>query len=153
MNDYTDLLLAMGAMVIYSILLLNTNTSLLRSDVMQVETELEYTAISLANSVIDDIRVKPFNDIDTESPTYGQILTGSIIPGNAAYDLEDFVEVTWTENTAYGTYDLKLEIQYVQRDSPDNTVLVPTDYQRMDVTVSSQYLTNEIKLSYIRSRY
>ncbi|MEX0684672.1 MAG: hypothetical protein WD267_06215 [Balneolales bacterium] len=153
MNDYTDLMLAMGAMVIFSILLMNTNRSMLSSDKKQVEIELEHTAIALAQGVIDEMRVKSFEDIDEASSTYGQTMDGSQVPETASFSFVDMVTVTWEEESGYGEYDIEMDIYYVNRDFPDVNVPGPTDYQRIDVEVSSKFITNQITLSYIKSRY
>ncbi|MEX0929335.1 MAG: hypothetical protein WD266_07920 [Balneolales bacterium] len=154
MSDYTDLLLAIGAMVIYSMLLLNTNASLLRSDTMQMETELEPNAIALAQSVIDEVRVKPFQDIDLAGLTFGQTLSGARIPADADYALGLNPEISWADTTAYGDYETTIQMYYVQKNDPDTPVSPgPTNYQRFDVAVSSKYLSNEITLNYIKSRY
>ena len=154
MNDYSDLMLAMGAMVIFSILLMNTNRSLLRSDTMQVETELEHTAISLAQGVIDEMRVS-YEAIEPGSPNYGQSVAASR-SSNPNFDYDDgVVSITWPEETVYGEYEVEVKLYHVERDFPDviYSGVSPQDHQRMDVSVSSAFLSNTITLSYIKSRY
>lgn len=149
MNDYTDLMLAMGAMVIYSMLLMNTNASLFRSDSMQVETELEHTAIALAQSVIDEARVREFDDAEI-SP--GSRFLGVFHEGlGKGFDALDGHEYPVT--TDHGVFDYNIEVCYVEKDDLDTCKAITSDYQKMDVIVSSDYLSNEIKLNYIKSRY
>lgn len=56
MNDYSDLFFLIGAMVIYSLLSVNTNSMFLTSNEQMVQSDIEYSAIALAQDEIDELR-------------------------------------------------------------------------------------------------
>jgi len=56
MNDYSDIIILMGAILLFSILSLQVNRSLLINNITSDRAEIDYLAVSAAQEVIDDIR-------------------------------------------------------------------------------------------------
>lgn len=56
MNDYSDLLFLIGAMVIFAILTVNANSMLFKTNENMVQSDIEYNAIALAQDEIEEIR-------------------------------------------------------------------------------------------------
>lgn len=56
MNDYSDLIFLMGGMIIFSLLSLQTNRLFQLNNRIQVNGELEYNAVSIAQDEIDQLR-------------------------------------------------------------------------------------------------
>ena len=53
MNDYSDIIFLMGAMIMFSILTLNVSRSMVMNTKSLSKSEVEYNGISLAHSYID----------------------------------------------------------------------------------------------------
>lgn len=56
MNDYSDLIYLLGAIAAFSLLSLHTNRMLQMNSRMQINAEIEYNAVSIAQDQIDQIR-------------------------------------------------------------------------------------------------
>lgn len=56
MNDYSDIIYLIGAMVIFSLLSLQTNQIFNLNERIQLNSELEYNAVSIAQDQVDQIR-------------------------------------------------------------------------------------------------
>jgi hypothetical protein len=56
MNDYSDIIFLMGAILLFSILSLQVNRSLLINNIASDTAEIDYLAVSAAQEVIDDVR-------------------------------------------------------------------------------------------------
>lgn len=65
MNDYSDLIYLMGAMIIYSMLSMQTSRMFQLNNRVQIKAEIEYNAVSIAQNEIDQLRwVKNEEDFD-----------------------------------------------------------------------------------------
>ena len=56
MNDYSDLIYLMGAMIVFSLLSLQTSRIFQMNNRVQMEAEIEYHAVSIAQNEIDKVR-------------------------------------------------------------------------------------------------
>jgi hypothetical protein len=56
MNDYSDLIYLIGAMIVFSMLSLNATRMMVESDQLQAGAEIEYNAIAIAQDYIDEIK-------------------------------------------------------------------------------------------------
>lgn len=123
-----DLILLLGAMVVFSYLTLNANGFLLRNNRIQSRTEIQFTGISLAENVIDNARWLSFDAINQY----------------ANYDKID--------STKDGVYEVSAKLYYVTLSNTNQPAGTLTNHKRLDVTVRSKYLSNPITLSYIKNR-
>lgn len=65
MNDYTDLIYLMAAMLIFSILSMQVNGSIFRNNVIQMQSGIEYKAITHAQDYADQIQwLRSVNELD-----------------------------------------------------------------------------------------
>jgi nitrate reductase cytochrome c-type subunit len=136
MNDYSDIIFLMGAMIIFSLLTLQTTRTFQLNDRLQMNGELEYSAISMAQDQVDKMRwiqnQTAFNNYVSNFP---QTVPHTIQGNTLNYD----VDVT-TQNIAL----------------PNSNV----SNQRVTVTVTNDYLktnqqaapgSKEIKLEFLKS--
>lgn len=65
MNDYSDLFLVIGASIIFAVLLIDVNATVVRENKYKADREIEYTAITLAQDVIDKARWVPYNQFNS----------------------------------------------------------------------------------------
>jgi len=56
MNDYSDIIYLIGAMIVFSLLSLQTNQIFNLNERVELNSELEYNAVSIAQDQIDQIR-------------------------------------------------------------------------------------------------
>lgn len=172
MNDMSDLLYLMAGMVLFSILVTNTNTSFVRNSTMMVESEIEYSAITIAQSIIDEARTKAFDEIlvggsnilgDPETIQPAQI-PGSFTSANSlgpeageVYpnfdDFDDFNNLNITRSTGYGDFVISVSVFYVNPNNPTTNVGARTISKRIVVNVTNEFIPNGVTLNYIRTYY
>lgn len=71
MTDYSDIFFLMGAMIMFSMLTMSVNRTLLMNEMNRVGHESNYYALSVAQESIDELRwVKTEADLDAELNTY-----------------------------------------------------------------------------------
>ena len=75
MSDYSDLILLMGAMVMFSFLTLSVNKTLLMNEMNRVGHESNYYALTVAQEQIDELRwVKSEANLDAELDDYPKLV-------------------------------------------------------------------------------
>lgn len=126
--DRADLILVIGAMMIFSVLLLNANRFILHNEKVSTNMEVQYTALSLAQNLIDEARWKSFNDLDG----YNNLST--------------------IDTTKVGIYQVDSTVNYVTPDDTEVNSGSATNYKRLTVTVSSDYMSHTVTLSYVKSK-
>ena len=161
MNDFSDLIYIMGAMVIFGLLLISVNQSMMRNNLITVGNEEEYTAIALANGILEEARVLLFDHKDdgcdigdlTESGGLGPVSGEAYnsLGSSTFNDFDDYNGLQLTVTTDSGVFNISAEVFYVDWNTPDVEVFTRTTHKRMEVTVTGNNLDNNIVLSYIKS--
>lgn len=150
--------LAIGGMFILSLTSLRFNKAILTTSTVEIENKISLTAISLANDLIEEIKVKSFDKSTTEFPTTNVLsLTSSANLGPDAgetypnyNDIDDYnnfvrnIDAPHTEG-----YSVMCVIQYVEENNPNNVSSSQTFYKKATVTVTNIYLSYPITLSFI----
>jgi hypothetical protein len=150
--------LSIGALLLFSLVSLNFNSSVLSSTTVDVENKVYLTAFSLADDLIEEIKQKAFDAATLNFPTTDpSTLTGAYSLGHGWWetypdynDIDDyngFVDIVSAPH-AEG-YQITCVVRYVDGDNPDNIVWTQTFYKKVTVTVDSPYLRNPIQLSHI----
>lgn len=151
-------LLAFGAMLILALSSLNFNEAVLNNLTTEIENKVVLTAFSLADDLIEEIKVRAFDAATVDFPTTNTAsLTpaGSLGPGGwETYpnfnDIDDFNNYTRTVSAPHAeNYNVTCQVRYVDGNNPDNVVYIQTFYKKVTVTVSSPYMKNPISLSFI----
>ena len=62
-------LISIGALIVFSLVSLNFNSSLLNNTTVEIENKVYLTAFSLADDLIEEIRQKAFDAATVEFPT------------------------------------------------------------------------------------
>jgi hypothetical protein len=151
-------LLGIGALLMFSLVSLNFNSTVLQNTTVEVENKVYLTAFSLADDLIEEIKQKAFDAATIDFPTTNpESLTGPYNLGHGDWenypnynDIDDFngfvkaVSAPHAEN-----YNVSCVVRYVDGDNPDNVVWTQTFYKKVIVTVSSPYLRNPVQLSQI----
>ncbi|MBE0557878.1 MAG: hypothetical protein IH628_11655 [Proteobacteria bacterium] len=156
-------MLSAGALVLLTILVINAHRLVVQSGDAAVSAEAAQVGIDLAQSLLDEIQTKKFDQFaDTSGsqavseftapaslgPGAGESFT---LPDTIIYksigkynDVDDYHG--YTRNTAVGQfagYQLSVTVVYVDDDDPDVVVATRTYTKRVQVTViNSKYFKN-----------
>ncbi len=161
MTDYSDLLFTMAAILIFSLFLLQANQAMVRNDVVTVDNEYEKTAISVAQSVIDEARNKVFDQtlLDGEAPSTlpdGFRLELGPTEGLTRSDFEVFDHYhgySETVETQLGDYVVDVNVSYVSDTAPFTEVTGPTFRKKMEVRVRQADANGRAQLNYIKTYF
>ncbi len=172
MTNTTDIIYLMAAMVLFSILVTNSNQIFVRNTIMMVENEVEYTAISIAQSIVDEARTKAFDRVtaggssflgDPETIPPNQVPSGFTPTGQLGpdagevypnfNDFDDYNGLNITRVTEYGTFTITAQVFYVTMANKTANSGARSTMKRLNVTVSNESLPNDVTLSYIKTFY
>ena len=151
-------LFGIGALLLFSLISLRFNSTVLENTTVEVENKVYLTAFSLADDLIEEIKQKAFDAATIKFPTTNP---EDLTPANSLghldseiypnyNDIDDFngyirpVTAPHAEN-----YSVICEVCYVDADNPDLKVMTQTFYKRIRVTITSPYMRSPIVLSMI----
>ena len=169
MNDYTDLFYTLMAVAIFSFFLLHANGAILSNQTRTVDHEYEKTAISVAQSIIDEAKTLEFDwaIIDGVTPDEfpGEFLGfdergGSDRENFAVFDDYHF----YSQNplivpTELGNYTVRITVDFVEVEEVGGVTVVSapsltTSFnKRMTVTASNIANDDFATLTYIKSYF
>lgn len=176
MNDYSDLVFLMGAMVLFSVFANNANDSMVRSNTLLVQAEVEYTAIAISQNILDEARSRTFDQVIAAGGGGGAgqqigntgLLSGGVPNGFTAVnavgpetgeaypdfnDVDDYHGLNLTRVSAYGDYTVRAAVMYVTENNPGTNANTRTTLKRITVTVTHPEMTNPIVASYVKMYY
>lgn len=154
----TQSFLSIGALTLFAITSLSFNKHVLNNSTNELENKVMLTAISLADALIEEIKVKGFDEVTLGIPTAS---AGNLTPANLLRaelgevypnfdDIDDFNGFIKTASTPHAeNYTLSANIYYIEPDQPTVYKTTQTFYKRLVVSVSNQYLRNPVTLSFI----
>lgn len=152
-------LLAIGSIVLFSFVSYNFNSSVLQNLALEVENKVYLTAFSLADDMIEEIKQKAFDEetivfrsINPDELTESPYLRAETDETDVSMydDIDDYngyqrpISLPHAEN-----YTVKCKIDYVSASNPQQISLAQTFFKRVEVTVTSPYMRNAVKLSYV----
>jgi hypothetical protein len=149
--------LSIGALLIFSLISLRFDSAVLENTGVEVENKVYLTAFSLADDLLEEIKQKAFDANTIQFPITNPAGLTNYPLGHSAgevypdfNDIDDFnlysrkIDAPHAEN-----YEVSSEVYYVGEDTPEVKSSIRTFYKRADVTVTSPYLKNPVKLSFI----
>ena len=151
-------LFSLGALLLFALISLRFNSTVLENTTVEVENKVYLTAFSLADDLIEEIKQKAFDAATVKFPTTNpEDLTpaDNLGPGWwEAYpnynDIDDFNDFTRTVSAPHAeNYLVSCEVCYVDADNPNLKVYTQTFYKRVRVTITSPYMRSPITLSTI----
>ncbi len=154
----TESFLTIGALLLFSLVSLNFNSTVLSNTTVEVENKVYLTAFSLADDLIEEIKQKAFDAATLDFPTTDpSTLTATNNLGHGWWetypdynDIDDFNGFVQSVSAPHAEgYEITCVVQYVDGDDPDQIVSTQTFYKKVTVTVDSPYLRNPIQLSHI----
>lgn len=88
MNDYSDLIFLMGAMIVFSLLSLQVSRTFQMNNRIQMEAEIEYNAVSIAQNEIDRVRwINSESDLNNHVSTYPKEVPLAVNGDTLFYDV------------------------------------------------------------------
>ena len=149
--------ITIGAISFLTLTSLSFNSALLESTTVEVENKVYLTAFSLADDMIEEIKEKNYDEKTLVFPTTNRTnLTqpNSLGIESEVYpyfdDIDDYnnysrhIEAPYVE-----TYDINCDVYYVQENDSNIESTVQTFHKRVDITVTSPYMRNDVTLSFI----
>ncbi len=154
-------MLAIGAMILLSTLVLRVNNNLLSTNNVMNESKFGVLATSLATSIIEEANNKFFDEMTIGNPvTDSTVLTQTNsfgIDSLEVYpDFDDFDDydgyIRTVTNLPSATFDIACNVDYVTI-NPPNIVISnsQTWHKRITVTVSSPFSQDTIRLASVFS--
>lgn len=168
MAGFSEVLQTIGAIIIFSLILLTTNRIILGNSLKEVESEAESVALSLAQNIIEEAQTKAYDEnttdgnIPVQTPDeFSEIATEESTRKDFD-DFDDYNGYTAKYNTHFGidSFTLNVDVRYVSpADNYDldlGSLTIPTHFKKMRVTVTSDYLDNnaqQIQMEYLQRYY
>lgn len=150
-----ELLILLGAIALFGVVALNVKRFLVDQDEAMLRRQIEFYAVSLAQSFIEEARVKVFdaNATNPLSPDTKDFTNPAALgpePGeNYAdfNDVDDYGGFSKTDSSGLGAFRVNIQVGYVNEANPNAVVNVKTFYKKMTVTVTHNLLKVPVNLS------
>lgn len=149
-------LLTIGGLLIFSLTSLRFNSAILTTSTADLQNKVYLTAFSLADDMIEEIKVKafdqntvkfPINNPSGLSATLGPE-SGEVYPNYN--DVDDFNGYTRSVDEPHAEgYVISCLVQYVEETDPDVVSSTQTFYKKATITVTSPYMQHAVALSFI----
>jgi len=151
-------MLSLGALMIFSLISLRFDSSVLQNVEIEIENKVYLTAFSLADDLLEEIKQRAF---DEQTVVFKSITTAALTPAQSLgkesgevwpnfNDIDDYnnyskpVSLPHAEN-----YTVTCKIYYASASDQNIIATTQTYYKRVEITVDSPYLSNELKIYYI----
>lgn len=146
--------LAIGGLVLFSLISLRFNSAALDNKSYELENKVVLTAFSLGDDLIEEMKVKSFDQATRNFPATKVSLltpTASLGKEDALYDdLDDYNGYHKLITAPHAEdYTVDCKVEYVQAGSPDTPSSTQTFYKRAIVTVGSPYLKHSVQLFFV----
>lgn len=160
-------ILAIGSIFILSLTSLSFNGALLQSNTVEIENKVYLTAFSLADELIEEIKLKAY---DEKTLTFPTVNRGTLTPiasfgcdsvggvfiskDGESYpyfdDIDDYNGYKRDADEPHAEkYHMEVKVYYVSETDPNTKSSSQTFHKRVDVIVSSPYINNNVTLSFI----
>ena len=145
-----QVLLVLGAVILFSLMLPSLNESILYTDLNQLVTQVENSALGLAQGFLSEAATKVFDEVclTTEPDSPDQLTpvvdlgreVGESYPGYD--DLDDYADLALMDSTAFTSIQFTVSgaVDYMDPSNPEIISPSPTFIKRLIVTVTSSYL-------------
>lgn len=151
-----QILLALGALMLLSMMALSLNSMMLDGNKTMMESEFYVAATSIAQSYIEHAAVLKFDvAVGTQSPsTFPGSFTSPYSLGPSAgecypnyNDADDFDGYSTTVTTPRGDYNVSITVKYC--DAQGNDSGVRTYFKKMQVTVNNPFMPTPVVMTRI----
>jgi hypothetical protein len=143
---FGNTLFTIGGLVLLSTITLSLNTSILQNHVVLLQSEQILEGIALAEKYIEEAEACRFDEDGSATIPSSFTYASSLGPdGNEVYphfdDIDDFDRFSTTIVSGTIPYQVDIDVDYVNEYSPDQPTTSQTYFKRMQVSVSSPFLS------------
>jgi hypothetical protein len=151
-------MLALGALVIFSIVSLLFNSSVLQNSTIEIEDKVYLTAFSLADDLIEEMKQKAFDErtVDFQAIRKDQLTpVGSLgTDGTEVWpnfnDIDDYNNYNKDVDAPHAEgYTIHCNVDYC--DANGNILGTQDYYKKVTITVSSPYLRDDFQMYFVFS--
>jgi len=152
-------LLVIGALIILGSLVLTFNRSTQNVNANNYFNIALIDATASAQSLIEGIQTKAFDEktVSTSVSSASELTTVGSLGADAGEsltthfdDIDDYKNYTEVDTfEQFGQFALSVQVNYVQKYSPETVSGTPTFLKKVDVTVTNTYLAHPLTLSRI----
>ena len=149
-------LLALGALVIFSIISMLFNSSVLQNTTLEIEDKVYLTAFSLADDLIEEMKQKAFDEktVDFQAIKKEQLSNPLGKDGGETWpnfnDIDDYKGYTKSIDAPHAEgYTVTCDVEYC--DASGTAKLAQDYYKKVTITVSSDYLRDPFQMYFIFS--
>jgi len=149
-------LLAIGAMMLLTLVSLNFNSSVLQNTTVETENKVYLTAFSLADDLIEEIKQKAFDEktIDFQAIAENQLTlplgseAGEVWPN--FNDIDDYQNYSKPVSLPHvEDYTVTCQVNYAN--SSGQNKLSQSYFKKVTITVTSKYMSSPLYLKFIFS--
>ena len=154
------MMMSMGAMVLFSTVMLRVNTSNLLNESVRDQAQYGVLATSIATSIIEEAQSKSFDE-KTDSNSVSDVKELTIVSnlgpdGGETYatfnDFDDFNGFTRRDSTMPSAiFDISCEVMYVESNKINQKSSSPRWHKKINITVSSPFTPDTFQTSSIFS--
>ena len=160
----SELLLTLGALIIFGLYAMQANRSMVTADTWSIENETQLEAAKIAEALIQQAASLPFdrNVVDEPVKLDSNGLPTNLTPSGAfgstpgqkdqrpnANFFDDFHEHQFTETGIFGNYTVTTNVSYIDASGQD--VASGQLRKRISVEVMNQNLNSPVRMRYIKS--
>lgn len=155
-----QMMLTVGAMILLSMIILNTNRNYLNNTIFMQETKYGVLATSLATSIVEKANSLSFDEATTGAAVGNtNSLTAANVLGHETGetyltfdDFDDFNGFSFVDTTEMSAiFNISCIVTYVNENQLDGTTNSKTWHKKITVTVTSDSMTDIVRLSSIFS--
>lgn len=152
-------MLVIGALLLLTLTSFQFNSAYLNNSTSEIESKVMLTAFSLAGDMIEEIKVRAFDEKTTmftsanpsdltQASSFGPETGESSV--SAFDDMDDFHNYSRLVSAPHAeNYTVTCSFVYVNATNQDLVSSAQTFYKKATITVSSPFMRHSIRLSYI----
>lgn len=152
-------MLVIGSIFLLGMLIVNFYNSNTEQLVTSVENETILAATGIAQSLLDDIQNRAFDEytVDKYTDTPDSLTSAYMLGPEGGEtssilfdDIDDFDGFNSVDSsTRLGAYNISVDVFYVANFLPDSTTSSPTFLKRINVNVINAYMEDTLTLSHL----
>lgn len=154
-----QMFITIGAILLLGMVILRVNTGFLNTSTVMMESKFGVLATSIATSLIEEANGKSFDEnTDTNSVSILSDLSAIGPDGSEVYpnfnDFDDFDGLVKVDSSMPSAiFNIFCNVDYVTTSAPETPSANKTWHKRMTVTVTSQSMSDTVRLSSIFSYF
>jgi len=140
-----ELFLIIGTLVLFAVISLSVNMSLMSQQQITLGNEFKLGALSIAQQYLEEAKTKAFDVVVAGGSTPANLPDDFTAPAELGpapgeiwpnfNDIDDYDGFTDVISTPRNSYNVSISVFYVSDTTPDTTAAARTFFKRMEVTI------------------